>query len=127
MDQCRIDNDYKKLPDMTVLRKVNVRHKRISVARKTLIFAYFFVKLFQTLFEIKKLNLLCIGWCFFRLEGKTLHLANQIFARREKKFKKIKLLININFLSILFFSQHNRTCFFFKSVYVITFFNQNCP
>ena len=41
------------LPDMTVHREVNVRHKRIVIAR------------FQTLCEINKLNLPCIGWCKF--------------------------------------------------------------
>ena len=87
------------LPDMTVHREVNVRHKRIVIAR------------FQTLCEINKLNLPCIGWCkflqkmFFWLEGKTLHVVYQIFARwqRKKRKKKIKLSININFLSILLF------------------------
>ena len=53
------------LLDMTVHKEVNVCHKRISVARKTLIFAYFSAKLCQTLFEINKLNLPLIGWCKF--------------------------------------------------------------
>ena len=99
------------LPDMTTHREVNVRHTRIIVARKILIFAYFSAKLCQTLCEINKLNLPCIGWCkflqkmFFWLEGKTLHVVYQIFARwqRKKRKKKIKLSININFLSILLF------------------------
>ena len=75
------------LPDMNVHREVNVSHKRISVVRKALIFAYFSAKLCQTYYEINKFNLPCIGWCkflykiVFRLEGKTLHLAYQIFAR----------------------------------------------
>ena len=47
------------LPHMTVHRKVNVHHKRIIVARKALIFAYFSAQLCQTLFEINKLNLRC--------------------------------------------------------------------
>ena len=100
------------LQEMTVHREVNVCHKRISVARKTLIFVYLSTKLCQTLFKINKLNLLCIGWCkflwkcFFRLKGKTSHLLYQIFAKweKKKKKKKIKLSMNINFLSILFFS-----------------------
>ena len=54
-----------KLPDMTVHREVNTRHKRISVARKTLIFPYLSVKLCQTIFEINKLNLPYIGWYKF--------------------------------------------------------------
>ena len=52
-------------PEMNVHREVNVRHKRVSVAIKTLIFAYFSAKLYQTLLEINKLNLPCIGWCQF--------------------------------------------------------------
>ena len=51
------------LPDMTVHREVNIRHKRIIVATKTLTFAYFSTKLSKTFFEINKLNLPCIGWC----------------------------------------------------------------
>ena len=38
--------------DMTV--QVNVHHKHIRVARKTLIFEYFSAKLCKTLFEIKR-------------------------------------------------------------------------
>ena len=77
-------------PDMAVHREVNVRHKRIIVDRKTLIFAYVSAKLCQTLFEINKLNVPCIGWCkflykmFFRLKGKTLHLAYQM-RKKEKE------------------------------------------
>ena len=48
-----------KCMDMTVHREVNVRHKHINVARKTLIFKVFQAKLCQTLFEISKLNLSC--------------------------------------------------------------------
>ena len=77
-------------PDVAVHREVNVRHKRIIVDRKTLIFAYVSAKLCQTLFEINKLNVPCIGWfkflykMFFRLKGKTLHLVYQM-RKKEKE------------------------------------------
>ena len=53
------------LLDMMVHREVNVRHKHIIVARKTLILAYFSAKLCKTLIGINELNLPCIGWCKF--------------------------------------------------------------
>ena len=86
----------KELPDMTVHREVNVRHKRIIIARKTLILAYFLWNCPKRFLILTNFNLPCIGWCkflqkmFFRLEGKTLHLVYQIFARWEKKKRKEK-------------------------------------
>ena len=85
------------LSDMTMHREVNVCYKGISVAIKTLIFAYFSAKLCQTLFKLK--NLICLVLdsvsfykkMFFWLEGKTLHLAYQIFERWEKKKKTLNV------------------------------------
>ena len=50
---------------MIVHREVNVRHKHIEVARKTLTLEHFPEKLCQTLFENNKLNLCYIGWYKF--------------------------------------------------------------
>ena len=59
------NNLLNEICDMTIHREVNLRHKRIRIARKTLFFAYFSAKLCQTLFEINKFNLPCIAWCKF--------------------------------------------------------------
>ena len=49
------------LLNMTMHRDINVHHEHISIARKTLIFKGFSLKLYQRLSETKKINLSCTG------------------------------------------------------------------
>ena len=48
------------LLDMTMHREVNIRHKHINLAKKTLIFEYFSAKFCHMLFEMNKLILSCL-------------------------------------------------------------------